>query len=195
MTTRTSIPLFPLSILPLPGELVPLHIYEPQYRQLLSDAEIQDIHFGIYCTDPLNEERIGSIMRLESVIKRYDSGEADIIVRCEDIFYLDSFFENYKTKLYPGAKVRVWHVAKENRPDSQLQDLYKVYLNYQSIRSATASSGIYEIASELDFDIRDRYHFLTLPEHKKPEFLANQLRLQLHILDQAYRSRETFHLN
>ena len=31
--------MFPLTIFPLPGELVPLHIFEPRYRQLLQDAE------------------------------------------------------------------------------------------------------------------------------------------------------------
>jgi uncharacterized protein len=195
MTTRTSIPLFPLSILPLPGELVPLHIYEPQYRELLLDAEKQDISFGIYCTDPLNHERIGSIMKLESVIKRYDTGEADIIVKCEDIFYLDSFFDRYKTKLYPGAKVRVWNISRERESDSTLKSLFRVYLSYQSIRNAAIDGGIYEIASELNFDVRDRYRFLTLPEDKKQDFLASRLRLQLFILQQEYKSREVFHLN
>ena len=33
------IPIFPLSILPLPKEIVPLHIFEPRYRQLLQDLE------------------------------------------------------------------------------------------------------------------------------------------------------------
>ena len=41
------IPMFPLAILPVPGELVPLHIFEPRYRQLLQDMETSDITFGI----------------------------------------------------------------------------------------------------------------------------------------------------
>ncbi|HCR53616.1 MAG TPA: hypothetical protein DIW27_04310 [Cytophagales bacterium] len=41
------IPIFPLAIFPLPGEMVPLHIFEPRYRQLLEDAEKRDIAFGI----------------------------------------------------------------------------------------------------------------------------------------------------
>ncbi len=81
MARITTIPMFPLSLLPLPGELVPLHIFEPRYKQLLEDAENADIHFGIYFNNTINEEKIGSLMKLESVIKRYPRGESDIIVK------------------------------------------------------------------------------------------------------------------
>jgi Lon protease-like protein len=50
MDQFTTIPMFPLAILPLPGELVPLHIFEPRYKQLLQDAENSDISFGIFLT-------------------------------------------------------------------------------------------------------------------------------------------------
>ena len=76
------IPMFPLTLLPLPGELVPLHIFEPRYKQLLLDAEASDINFGIFFNHEINKEKIGSLMRLESVLKRYHGGEAEIIVKC-----------------------------------------------------------------------------------------------------------------
>jgi len=65
-----TIPMFPLSILPLPGELVPLHIFEPRYKQLLQDAESDDTSFGIFFNSTINTEKVGSLMKLESVIKR-----------------------------------------------------------------------------------------------------------------------------
>ncbi|HEU5291530.1 MAG TPA: LON peptidase substrate-binding domain-containing protein, partial [Cyclobacteriaceae bacterium] len=97
-----TIPMFPLSLLPLPGELVPLHIFEPRYRQLLQDAEADDISFGIFFTNTINLEKIGSLMKLESVIKRYPTGEADIVVKCIDTFTMDKLYRTFKSKLYPG---------------------------------------------------------------------------------------------
>jgi uncharacterized protein len=91
MNPVRTIPMFPLSVLPLPGELVPLHIFEPRYKQLLQDAEHADVSFGIYFNHTLNLEKIGSLMKLESIIKRYPGGESDIIVKCVDIFYLDNW--------------------------------------------------------------------------------------------------------
>src|SRR6187549_3460448 len=99
MSDVVQIPMFPLAILPLPGELVPLHIFEPRYRELLSDAENHDISFGIYFSHEINTEKIGSLMKLESIIKRYATGESDIIVKCEGNFSLDMLLRNYKTKL------------------------------------------------------------------------------------------------
>jgi uncharacterized protein len=69
MADRTEIPMFPLALLPLPGELTPLHIFEPRYRQLLQDIETFDSVFGIYCSHELNKAGLGSLMKLESVIK------------------------------------------------------------------------------------------------------------------------------
>ena len=82
--------MFPLTIFPLPGEMVPLHIFEPRYRQLLDDAETKDISFGIYFNHTLNREKFGSLVKLESIIKRYPGGESDIIVKCIDLFVMDT---------------------------------------------------------------------------------------------------------
>src|SRR5690349_2337579 len=102
------IPMFPLAILPLPGEVVPLHIFEPRFKQLLQDAESDDITFGIYFNHTINTEKIGSLMKLETVLKRYPEGESDIIVKCYDTLTLDKLYRNYKSKMYPGGDVNFW---------------------------------------------------------------------------------------
>jgi Lon protease-like protein len=69
MNDVVKIPMFPLSIFSLPGEIIPLHIFEPRYRQLLEDAEANDMAFGIYFNHVSNSEKLGSLVKLESVIK------------------------------------------------------------------------------------------------------------------------------
>src|SRR5271169_6481037 len=93
------IPMFPLSIFPLPGEMVPLHIFEPRYKQLLFDAEAKDISFGIFFNHVSNLKRIGSLVKLESVIKRYPAGESDIIVKCSDLFSMNKLYRTFSDKL------------------------------------------------------------------------------------------------
>lgn len=192
---RANIPLFPLPLLPLPGELVPLHIFEPRYRQLLADLEIKDSSFGILCNDPVNKRGIGSLMRLEGVIKRYPDGKSDVIVKCEDVFTVSTFLEYYRDKLYPGGKVSLWQATRSATPDARLQDLFREYLNYQSIHRAPEFEDLYEIAGGLNLSVADRYMLLTLPPAKIQDFLWNRLRLQVHVLEQEYRSQEVFHLN
>jgi hypothetical protein len=195
MSEVAHIPVFPLSILPLPGELVPLHIFEPRYRQLLHDAEVNDVSFGIYFSHETNEQKIGSLMKLESIIKRYPGGETDIIVRCEDIFSLDTLLRTYKTKLYPGGHVRFWNVEVNAFPDHELYDLFLHYLKLRNITQHFNVFNLFQVANELNLDLGDRYKFLTTPEDRREAFLLNRMKFQVHILEQEQRSKDNFHLN
>ncbi|HEY5746616.1 MAG TPA: LON peptidase substrate-binding domain-containing protein [Chryseolinea sp.] len=195
MSEVAHIPVFPLSILPLPGELVPLHIFEPRYRQLLHDAEVNDVSFGIYFSHETNEQKIGSLMKLESIIKRYPGGETDIIVRCEDIFSLDMLLRTYKTKMYPGGHVRFWNVEVNAFPDHELYDLFLHYLKLRNITQHFNVFNLFQVANELSLDLGDRYKFLTTPEDRREAFLLNRMKFQVHILEQEERSKDNFHLN
>ncbi|MCA1625220.1 MAG: LON peptidase substrate-binding domain-containing protein [Acidobacteria bacterium] len=49
------LPLFPLPLVLLPNELLPLHIFEPRYRQMLKDIGLEKNLFGVSYFDPQNE--------------------------------------------------------------------------------------------------------------------------------------------
>jgi hypothetical protein len=189
------IPMFPLTLLPLPGELVPLHIFEPRYRELLSDAETLDIGFGIYCNHELNKEKLGSYMKLESVIKRYSTGESDIVVRCADVFTMDKLYRTYKNKLYPGGDVRLQSLDLNAMPGVELYELFLIFQTKRNINKHFTSFSIFQIAQELNFDLYDRYKFLNSPADKREPFLVTQLKFQIHILRQEEKSKDVFHLN
>src|SRR5436190_2528898 len=46
------LPIFPLPLVMLPNELLPLHIFEDRYRQMLRDVEKEGNFFGIVLFDP-----------------------------------------------------------------------------------------------------------------------------------------------
>jgi uncharacterized protein len=192
--TKT-IPMFPLTILPLPGELVPLHIFEPRYRELLLDAETDDIKFGIHFNHAINIERVGSLMKLESVIKKYPGGESDIIVKCHDVFTMDKMFRSYKSKQYPAGDVNFWSTSIHDPISSKLDDFFRDYLSRRNIIRQQSSFNPYSIAVELNLDVNDRYDFLLTDGNSRESFLIQRIRYQLHLLDQEERSRDVFHLN
>ena len=195
MAESLLIPMFPLSLLPLPGELVPLHIFEPRYKQLLSDAESNDISFGIFCTHECNVQKLGALMKLESVIKRYPSGESDIVVRCMDIFTMDKLYRTYKTRLYPGGDIRNWQIQSDAMPGVELYELFILYQGKRNINRHFTAFTLYQVAAELNLDLFDRYKFITSPLNKKESFLINQLKFQLHVIRQEESSKDVFHLN
>lgn len=195
MAGLVNIPMFPLSILPLPGELVPLHIFEPRYKQLLNDLEVNDSRFGIYFTSDINDSKVGSLMRLESVIKRYHGGECDVIVKCEDIFTLDQLFRTFENKMYPGGDVELKRIDLSFLPSALLHDLFMEYMRMRKISHPEEPVSIYKIAQDLSLDLHDRYRFLLQSNEKKDSFLISRVRYQTDMYRQEDKSRDLYHLN
>jgi hypothetical protein len=187
--------MFPLTLLPLPGELVPLHIFEPRYRQLLDDAETTDISFGIFLNHECNIRKLGALMKLESVIKRYPGGESDIVLRCIDIFSMEKLYRTYKTKLYPGGDVRSWQVDPQSMPGVELYETFLAFQEKRKINRHFTAFTLYQVATELNLDLFDRYKLLTLSQQKKESFLLSQLKFQLHVISREEKSKDVFHLN
>ena len=187
--------MFPLSLLPLPGELLPLHIFEPRYKQLLGDAETKDISFGIFFSHECNVEKLGALMKLESVIKRYPGGESDIILRCIDIFSMEKLYWTYKSRLYPGGEIKNWKINPDAMPGVELYELFLIYQEKRNINRHFTAFTLYQVATELNLDLFDRYKFVTLSADKKESFLINQLKFQLHVIRQEENSKDVFHLN
>lgn len=187
--------MFPLSIFPLPGELVPLHIFEPRYRQLLEDAETRDISFGIYFNHVSNIEKLGSSVKLESVIKRYPGGELDIIVKCSDLFEMNTLFRTYSDKLYPGGDVHFWNVDLTEPVQRKLADAFVEYLSMIKISRHDKDFSAYHIATELSLDFEERLKFVRLDQNKKESFLLTRLKYHKQLLAQANKAKDIFHLN
>jgi uncharacterized protein len=189
------IPMFPLTLLPLPGELVPLHIFEPRYRQLLTDAETTDISFGIFLNHECNVEKLGALMKLESVIKRYPGGESDIVLRCTDIFSMDRLYRTYKTKLYPGGDIRRWKIDAQAMPGVELYELFLVFQEKRRINRHFTAFTLYQVATELNLDLFERYKLITMTGRKRESFLIGHLKFQLHVIRQEENSKDVYHLN
>jgi len=195
MSELTSIPMFPLSIFPLPGEMVPLHIFEPRYRQLLEDAEKKDITFGIYYNHTTNSEKVGSLVKLESVIKRYKTGESDIIVKCIDLFTLHKLHKTFKDKLYPGGEVAFWKVDA-NRPMSVgLKEYFDQYHIWLKITHSDKIVSLFDVANELSLGFDERLKFVKLPIDRQESYLINQIKYQIQLMRQAENAKDIFHLN
>jgi Lon protease-like protein len=74
-------PLFPLQLVVLPDEVVPLHIFEERYKTMIEDCLAGDSEFGIIwlADDGLNE--IGCACRIERVLEKFDDGRMNLLAR------------------------------------------------------------------------------------------------------------------
>ncbi|HYZ28796.1 MAG TPA: LON peptidase substrate-binding domain-containing protein [Thermoleophilaceae bacterium] len=81
-------PLFPLGLVLLPQELVPLHIFEDRYKLMIEECLERDTEFGIVWLSDGGLRDIGCTARIERVIERFDDGRMNIIVVGERPFRL-----------------------------------------------------------------------------------------------------------
>ncbi len=72
--------LFPLGIVLLPTERVPLHIFEPRYRELIAECLEEDGEFGLIYADEEGVREIGTLARVADVLDRFDDGRLNVIV-------------------------------------------------------------------------------------------------------------------
>jgi Lon protease-like protein len=175
--------------------MVPLHIFEPRYKQLLSDAETKDISFGIFFNHVANAEKIGSLVKLESVIKRDPQGESDIIVKCLDLFTMNKLYRSFRDKSYPGGEVTFWNIDIDQPVGARLQNAFKEYLLYFQIRTSETSHSLFTIANEINLDFDARLKFVLSDEEQKENFLLSQLKYKTQLLYQAEKAKDVFHLN
>jgi Lon protease-like protein len=80
--------LFPLGIVVLPGEVTPLHVFEPRYRELVGEAIENDTPFGILLTDDDGLREVGTQVRVAEVVERFDDGRFVVVVEGVERFRL-----------------------------------------------------------------------------------------------------------
>ena len=73
-------PLFPLGLVLLPQELVPLHIFEERYRLMIGECMERDHEFGIIWLADDGLKDIGCSARVSQVIEHFEDGRLNIMV-------------------------------------------------------------------------------------------------------------------
>jgi ATP-dependent Lon protease len=72
--------LFPLGIVLLPTERVPLHIFEARYRELIGECVDEDREFGLLYADEGGVRELGTRARVAAILERFDDGRLNIVV-------------------------------------------------------------------------------------------------------------------
>src|SRR5690349_24921307 len=73
--------LFPLAAVLVPGELMPLHIFEERYKRLVRDCEQEAQEFAILYADADGARAAGCTAEIVEVTERFDDGRRNLVVR------------------------------------------------------------------------------------------------------------------
>src|SRR4051794_37200880 len=74
-------PLFPLGLVALPTEYVPLHIFEDRYKAMIGRCLDEESEFGIVWAGDDELKTVGCAMTIDRVLERMDDGRMNILCR------------------------------------------------------------------------------------------------------------------
>src|ERR671911_2863979 len=80
--------LFPLGIVLLPSEQIPLHIFEDRYQELIGECLAEEREFGLIYADDDGLREVGTLAAVTEVLDRFDDGRLNIVVEGRERFRL-----------------------------------------------------------------------------------------------------------
>jgi Lon protease-like protein len=158
--------LFPLGIVLLPTERVPLHIFEDRYKELIGLCLANDEEFGLVYADDDGIRDIGTQAAVVEVLAQFDDGRMNIVVEGRERFRL--------VELTSGQSFHTGEVAPlddEDEPAASGEVIAKALALFDRLRELAASDV--EMPSpedaQLSFTIAGR---VELADELKLELLA-----------------------
>ncbi|HEX3802867.1 MAG TPA: LON peptidase substrate-binding domain-containing protein [Solirubrobacteraceae bacterium] len=184
----TDFPLFPLELVVLPSEVVPLHIFEERYKTMIEECLAHDSEFGIVwlADDGLNE--IGCACRIERILEKLEDGRINLLARGTKPFRV---VERQRHLAYPAGVIEFVADASEE-PDQRLideaQDAYSELVRKATDRSPQPDElkimDAFAMAATVDFGLDAKQGLLNLrSENARLRLVARLFRAALKRLD------------
>jgi len=190
------LPIFPLELVLLPGVPLPLHIFEPRYKEMIAECLEQKKPFGVVRASSDGVADIGCTAEIMSVTKKYDDGRMDILTRGVERFEV---IEVNEDRAFLQAEVTVVHDDDEPGTPAAEMVTQAVRLHAEIAKLAGAEpSGPDEhdgnlsflLAGSLPLDLDFKQSLLsTLSERKRLEAVVGYLEAILPGLRRAAQAR------
>ncbi len=196
------IPIFPLAIVVYPGEELNLHIFEPRYKQLITECVEAKKPFGIPVVLNNIVAEYGTMVEVIEVTKKYDNGEMDIKTRGQKIFRILEIIKDVPDKLYNGAIVNYpqnkqggSRLLMQKVTDAILQ-LHKLLKVEKDFKKDEKELWSYDVAHHAGLNLDEEYELLMLmQELQRQEYLKRHLAKVLPVVAEMESLKEKIKLN
>ncbi len=184
----TEIGLFPLGLVLLPTEHVPLHIFEPRYRELIGECLENDADFGFVYTDGEEIREIGTRAAVVTVLERFPDGRLNVVVEGRDRFRIVEHTEGRSFRTAAVAPVEDDGERSEPAAAARALELYGRLLELAGAVADTPDPA----DPRLSFAIAGRFELAVEPKLELLELQSEPARLDrvTGILDLAVKGIE-----
>jgi Lon protease-like protein len=159
-------PLFPLGIVALPHEIVPLHIFEERYKTMMARCIEREEEFGIVWLSDDGLRPIGCACEVTEVLERLDDGRMNLIARGTRPF---AIVEREERLPYPAGTVEFLDDREEELDEEAARLAREIYA--ELVERATdrridplelAAMNAYAMAATVDFGLDAKQGLLDL---------------------------------
>ena len=190
----SELPIFELPIVLLPGELLPLHIFEERYKRMIGHALDSGEPFGVVFRDESGGARnVGCTARVADVLERFDDGRMNVVVTGESPFRV---LDRADAPDFPVGDIELIDAAEEPDPDdaaaargarAAFAELLEQVSDEGGDEELT-EQGAYELAGRIELPVDTKQRLLELrSEDERMRLLERALRT---VADAVRRSQE-----
>jgi Lon protease-like protein len=186
--SSSDFPLFPLGLVALPGELIPLHIFEERYKTMINDCLEQQSEFGIVWLADDGLREIGCACEVDRVLERTDDGRINLVARGTRPFRV---LERQGHLPYPAGVIEFVE-DRQDEVDPELlgaaraayADLVERATDSEPESGVLEEMGAYEMAATVDFGLDAKQGLLDLrSENARLRLVARLFRAAIKRLD------------
>ena len=184
--------LFPLDIVLLPTERIPLHIFEPRYRELIAECLSEDREFGLVFGDGEGLREVGTRAAVVEVVEEFPDGRLNIVVEGRERFRLVALTEGRSFATGDVQPLADEAASSEREQREAALGLYRTLaeLVEADVDEPDPDSGVlsFELAARVDFGAERKQDLLELTS--EPERLARVAELIESAIDAIRLERE-----
>ena len=144
------LPLFPLDLVLLPGTTLPLHIFEPRYKEMISECLTANAPFGIVRAKEGGIAEIGCTGEIVTVAKKYDDGRMDIVTQGAQRFEV---MQVNQERSFLRAEVLFFRDEAGAAPAEDIAQAEKLHSEILTLAGATPGSFSEEDKTQLSFHL------------------------------------------
>ena len=186
-------PLFPLGLVALPGELIPLHIFEERFKTMMNECLTNEHEFGIVWLSDDGLRTIGCAARIERVLEQMDDGRMNLLARGTRPFRV---VERQAHLAYPAGVIEfVADRGDEIDPslEQAARDAYSELVKRATDRepdTEITEMDAYSMAATVDFGLDAKQGLLDLrSENARLRLVTRLFRAALKRLDYVDRAQ------
>ena len=196
------IPIFPLDIVVFPGEDLNLHIFEPKYKQLITECFAEHKPFGIPTVLKKGLSDRGTLVEVKEIAEVYPDGKLDIKTRGLKVFTILEVVKEIPEKLFSGAIVNypdndeTINFRLLGRVVKNVRELHTLLNVNKTFSKPDDELSSYDIAHHAGLSLEEEYELHgLLREDQRLEYLKRHIKKLLPVVNELETLKHRVKLN